>query len=274
VSQIYDLYSGGIKKKLRNYWAAWLPTTRYELGDIGEFNGTLFEKVGSLTELGIPFKVAQDTSPSPIDFVSESGVSVNIKAAGETNTAFASVPQGSAGVKIEFGSQGAFVVECPETYEQAMAEPMALEKEVISADRAEKWKHAWAVITRIVTAPSATILISNSSSAGLELSAKADLAAGVTDLGKADLGLSIKSQRGDILKSIGAKDVSPFFQVSMLKGSIVRDRAFGPYSADLIGPTPKPPRLELVRDTEIIRPGPREVKRPRPLKKPREKRGR
>jgi hypothetical protein len=273
MSQIYDLYSGGIKKKLKNYWAAWLPTTRYELGDIGEFNGTLFEKVGSLAELGIPFRVAQDTAPSPLDFVSESGVSVNIKAAGETNTAFASVPQGSAGIKIDFGSQGAFVVECPETFEQAMAQPMALEQAILSAHKEGTWKGEWAVITRIVTAPSATILISNSSSAGLELSAKADLAAGVTDLGKADLGLSIKSQRGDILKSIGAKDVTPFFQVSKLKGSVIGRDTVGPYSGGLIGAKPKPPHLELVRDRDMLPPGHGSVKPPRPLKKPREKRG-
>lgn len=271
MSQIYDLYSRGIKKKLENYWAAWLPTTQYELGDIGRFNGALFEKVGSLAEVGIPFKVAQDRSPSPIDLVSESGVSVNFKAAGETNTAFASVPQGSAGVKIEFGSQGAFLVECPETYEQAMAEPMALEKAVISADRAGTWKHEWAVITRIVTAPTATILISNSSSAGLELSAKADLAAGVADLGRADLGLSIKSQRGDVMTSIGANDVTPFFQVSRLKGGVVRDTVLEPYSGDFIGAKPpsKPPRLELVRDRDMLPPGPGPVRPPRPVRRPR-----
>lgn len=217
MSEICDIYSMGIKKKLKNYWAAWLPTTRYELGDIGVLNGYYFEKVGSLAALNIPFTIAEDNSPSPIELVSESGVSMAFKLAGEVNTALASVPQGHAGLKIDFGSKGAYVVQCSATYEPGIADPMTLQGKIIDAFGGGRWQSDWAVITRIVTAPTGTILISNSTNAGLELSAEADLTAGLADLGKAELGFSLRSQRGDIIKSMGAQEITPFFQLAMLK---------------------------------------------------------
>ncbi len=103
----------GIKNKLRNYWAAWLPSTRYELGDIGVLNGYTFEKRGSLRGLKIPYSVVTPSNPSSLEMISGSGVSVTLKASGELNQAFESLPQGKAGIKIEFGAEGAFVVQCP-----------------------------------------------------------------------------------------------------------------------------------------------------------------
>jgi hypothetical protein len=68
-----------------------------------------------------------------------------------------------------------------------------------------------------VTAPTATFLISQSSNSGIELSANADLKMGIADLANAELGLDIKSQNGGIIKMIGAKEVTPFFQLGRLK---------------------------------------------------------
>jgi hypothetical protein len=212
VANICNIYSKGIKEKLSNYWAAWLPTTRYELGDIGILSGYRFEKIGSLTELKIPFTHAVSNSPNPIELVSASGVSFALKLAGDINEAFANIPKGRAGVKIDFGSEGAFIVECPATYEPAVADPMALQAKIIDSFAEGQWQADWAVIVRIVTAPTATILISNSTSAGLELAAEADLSAGLVDIGKSEVGLSVRSQTGEIMKMIGARDVTPFFQ--------------------------------------------------------------
>ena len=52
MAELVELYSKGIKTKLANYWAAWLPGTRF---DIGILNGHLFEKVGTLEELSFKY---------------------------------------------------------------------------------------------------------------------------------------------------------------------------------------------------------------------------
>ena len=217
MANICDIYSTGIKRKLKNYWAAWLPTTKFQIGDVGILNGKYFEKIGSLKELKIDFKIEEDTSPSPIEIVSESGVSINFKIAGETNTAFPNIPAAEAGVKFKFGSAGAFAISCPESFEPMLAEPMALQEKIIDAFNKKIWQGEWSVITRVVTSPSATIVISNSKDSELELSSKADLKAGLADLGKANVEFSMKSQTGDMIKMIGAKDVTPFFQLASIK---------------------------------------------------------
>jgi hypothetical protein len=214
---ICDLYSMGIKNKLRNYWAAWLPSTHYELGDIGVLNGYTFEKKGSLRGLGISYSTATPPNPSPMELVSGSGVSVTLKASGELNQAFESLPQGKAGIKIEFGTEGAFVVQCPQTFEPAIPDLMALQTSVLKAFEKGKWDTDWVVIVRIVSAPLGTILISSSSNSQLELSAETDLTAGIADLGKSQAGIAVRSYRGDMIKMIGAQDLTPFFQVATLK---------------------------------------------------------
>lgn len=214
---VCDIYSKGIKRTLKNYWAAWLPSTRFQLGDIGILNGYYFEKIGSLRELNIQFEIDEDSDSSPLEIVSESNVSFTMKLAGELNKAFSHVPQANAGLKIDFGAQGAFIVQAPDTYESAIGNLFSLQSQIIAAFRDGRWEKDWLVLVRIVTSPSATILISSSSSAGLELSTEANLSAEPVELGKAELGLAVKFQRGDIIKMIGAQNVSPFFQLGKLK---------------------------------------------------------
>lgn len=224
--QISEIYSKGVKQKLKNYWSSWLPSTAFKLGDIGELNGYVFEKIGSLDELGIPFAVEDDTSPSPIELLSESGVSVKLKLAGEVNEAFVNVPKGDAGIKLGFGNKGSFVVSCAETYEPAILDIMALQKRILNLYSKGKWNPEWNVITRIVESPRATIIISNSSNSELELSAGADLAAGILELGKAGVDIQLKSQRGDMIKVIGGSELTPFFQLGAVKKRIFKEPKF------------------------------------------------
>ena len=60
MTELVELYSKGIKRKLANYWAAWLPDTRFAIGDIGTLNGYLFEKVGTLNELKLKYYAETD----------------------------------------------------------------------------------------------------------------------------------------------------------------------------------------------------------------------
>jgi|ERR1035437_6773551 len=65
MAELVELYSKGIKTKLANYWAAWLPGTRFDIGDIGILNGHLFEKVGTLEELSFKYYAESTVSIRP-----------------------------------------------------------------------------------------------------------------------------------------------------------------------------------------------------------------
>jgi hypothetical protein len=220
MTELVELYSKGIKRKLANYWPAWLPGTRFTIGDIGILNRYLFEKVGELEELGLKYYAQPTDNSSPLDISSESDVSVSFKAAGETNSSFAHVGAAEAGLKIEFGAQGAFILQAPETFESEMGDRLNLQRQIIGAFNRREWEKDWLVITRLVTASSATVVISKSSNASLELSAKVNLSGAAAGLGAADAGISIKHQHGDTLSMICGKNVTPLFQLSRLKTSI------------------------------------------------------
>lgn len=217
MTELVELYSQGIKRKLKNYWAAWLPSAQFGIGDIGTLNGHLFEKVGSLRELRFKYYLEPDSDPSPLDLTSESGVSLSFKAAGETSSQFAHLGAGEAGLRIEFGSEGAFILQAPETRDSEIADRFNLQRQIIEAFANGNWDKDWLVVTRVLKAASATVLVSRSSNASLELSAKANLAGNLAALGAADAGITVKHQQGDTLTMIGARNVTPLFQLSRLK---------------------------------------------------------
>jgi hypothetical protein len=212
-----ELYVSGIKRKLGNYWAAWLPTSTFHLGDVGVLNGRFFTKVSSLQDLGISFEAEHGLGVGSIDYVSETGVSIYLKLAGETNPFLPSIPETSAGIGVEFSFGGAFVVQIPETHEQTIKSVLSLQSQIIPAFKDGRWEKNWAVIVRIIEAPLGTFLISNSSESKIEISVKSDLAFGIAELGTAEASLSVRSQKGDILKILCAKNISPFFQIAQIK---------------------------------------------------------
>lgn len=220
MAELVELYSKGVKRKLKNYWAAWLPNTRISVGDIGTLNGYLFEKATSLRELNLKYHAEPDGDPSPLDLTSESGVALSFKAAGETSPSFAHVGSGDAGLKIDFGSEGAFILQSPETRDSEIGDRLNLQRQIVQAFERGDWQKDWLVVTRVLKAASATVLLSKSSNASLELSAKANLAGDVAALGSADAGITVKYQQGDTLTMIGARNVTPLFQLSRLKTGI------------------------------------------------------
>ena len=216
------LYINGIKEKLKNYWAPWLPSSKYSLGDVGILEGNLFKKLSSLKDLSISFDESQSNELGLIDYVSESGVEVSFEASGQVNTNVANIPEAKASINIRFTSMGAFVVQIPKTNEVSIDNLLSLQGSIISAFKSGLWDKNWVVITKIINAPFATFLISNSSKSNVEFEIEGDLNHGLAELGNAQAQLSLRSQTGDILKIIGAKDVTPFFQLSKLRFPIGR----------------------------------------------------
>jgi hypothetical protein len=237
MTEVVDFYSRGIKRKMKNYWAAWPSWTRYNLGDVGVLNGHVFEKEATLAEIGIAYSVQEGADASPLDISSESGVTLEFKLAGQTNSAFTSIVEAEAGVKVEFGQTGAFIIEAPEIFESEVTERLALQKDIIRAYRDGRWEKEWLVITRLVRAPSATVLISRSSDAALEVAATANLSAVVTALGDANAGITVRKQHGDTLNMLCGENVTPLFQLSRLKTSFFAPPKFSIKSMGPIDPS-------------------------------------
>ena len=233
-----ELYVEGVKKKLKNYFCAWLPNHTLKLGDVGILNGKFFTQVTTLDKLGIPFEVREDDSPTPMDFTSDSGVSFSFKLGGETNAELTSIPQAKAGIGISFGKQGSFVVKAEKTYEPSIEDSASLQKAILSAAKNKTWDRRWAVIYRIVNAPTATIIISNSAESNIELAANSSVSAAELDIGNANLELGIRKKTGDVFHMINAENVSPFFRLARIKKKFPFGKSHVGYQSpsDLLNP--------------------------------------
>jgi hypothetical protein len=222
MSEICDVYSEGIKRKFRNYWAAWKPDSQYKLGDIGTMKGQIFEKCGSLEDMNVSFTASQAARPSPLNLSSDGGVKMSIKAVGETNNAFPNIPAAKAVCKIAFSKQGAFVIQCPETYERSFDSLLRVQDRVMDLYNQKLWEMNWHVISKIVYAPTGTILISDSEVSEAEFLADVDLDTALGALGKANVGMTRGNWSGAILETVGGNDLTPIFQLTKLKRRVVR----------------------------------------------------
>lgn len=212
-----ELYVNGIKKKFANYFAAWLPGEKLRLGDVGVIKNNLFTRITSLEHLGIKFTERPDESSTPIDYVSESGVSVFFKTSGEINPSLPNVPEANAGIGVEFSHEGAFIIKSPSSYEPSIENLAQLEKNIINLYGRAQWQSEWVVITRLVQTPVASIIVSNSSKSKVEFTAEGNIPLASLDLGNADLNFGLKSQTGDVIKFIGAQNLTPLFKVAKIK---------------------------------------------------------
>lgn len=211
------LYLKGIYNRF-SYLATWLPNANLRLGDVGLQQGDAFKQMTTLTDLGIPFRMRKGANTIDFTYTSESGVTVKTKAAGEV-AAGTSLPLGQAGISIQFSREGAFLFQAVGCSIEEIDDKVALGQAVIKLVKNETWNPSWAVVDMLVRADTATIMVSNSGFAGLDLTAKAPVA--VANLANVDTGLSVSSQTGDIIRFIAAKGLAPLFRLSKMKQSFL-----------------------------------------------------
>lgn len=217
-----EMYIKRVKSKLINYFAAWMPNEPLELGDVGLLEKNLFTRVTSLADLGIAFEIRDDPHSTPIDIVSNSDVSMSFKVAGAISPKLPNIPEAEAGIGLEFGKKGAFIFKAENSFAPSIKNIAQVQEKVLQAHQDGKWNRKWAVIVKLVKTPKATIIISNSSSAKLELQADGGVSLANLDLGNAELKFGIASQQGDLIKMIGAENISPFFQLAGIKERIFK----------------------------------------------------
>jgi hypothetical protein len=149
------------------HFAAWLPNTKVQLGDVGVVEGKYFKQMTTLKLLGVSFKKRIGGKPLVFNDDLTGGMQVRVKASGEISAGTAlSVAQ--AGVSIEFANEGAFLFHAVGCYADEIEDKAAVGQALISLQK--KWDINWAVVDTIVRAGSTTILVSNSRTARLDRS--------------------------------------------------------------------------------------------------------
>lgn len=264
-----DLYINGIHKKF-GYLAAWLPGQTIALGDTGVMEGKAFRRLACLADQGIAFMERIDRGPVPLDHTSAAGVTIGLNAAATA----AGAPPVQGSVAVRFDQKGGFVFRAQGCLGRSISDPIDLENQLRAAYDDGRWDLSWVVVTEVVHAESATIVISNSDQAHLQMSVRGSLEAAKASLASAKAGLHVESQSGDMTSFIAQRGLTPLYRVSRLKRGLffapprfdaVRSGGEGDPGDEAPAPAPHdpfgPPRTEelvlsLVTFSELPSAGP------------------
>jgi hypothetical protein len=227
-----------------SYLATWLPNLPLQLGDVGTLQNDEFKQMTTLKDLGITFDICTSATPVDFTYTSDSGVRLITKLAGEA-AAGTTLPVGEAGISMQFSNEGAFVFEAIGCTVAEIEDKTALGQAVFKLLGQKKWDSSWAVVDTVVRADSATIVVSNSANATLDLTAKTPIT--VASLAKVDAELSVNSQSGDVIRFVAARGLAPLFRLSRVKHSFLsgflgtREFTFG-------GPTAATPAKAILAE--------------------------
>jgi hypothetical protein len=177
-------------------------------------DGVTFRRLRNLKDLGISFDVLPDENASALDIVSGEGAVITFKAAGQTNQALPNIPAASAGVGVDFGREGAFVLQADDVHEPSISDIVKLQQDILEAYKAGIWELGWKVVVKLTRTTNAVILVSQSAHAKAEISASGDVPVGSFKLTDASVKLAMAHTSGDIIRVDRGQEVTPLFQLA------------------------------------------------------------
>lgn len=218
MAKAWEQYSNEMFKKF-GYLATWTPGVQLELGDVGVIKDRLFTRITTLKNLGISFQVRPDTSKEAQKHSSSGSVSITFKAAGKIPQAGSVLTEAEAGFSIEFKKSKSTVYEALGCVAPSIDDQVAIGKKILELAAQGEWNKDWAVITELVVADSATVLISNSSSSKIELTASGNVVAGTVSLADVNAGLQIAFSKDMQTVLVSQAGLTPLFKARAIKSN-------------------------------------------------------
>lgn len=223
MSSSVDSYANSMYDKFKPYYAAWPPNTPLRLGDIGTFQGKLFQYRSNLETMGVRFGI---NPPSvPIDQTHSSGYKFELN---QSISAQAKAAGIKAQAKLSFDSSGAFVFEAMNCVQHEIADKLRLAEELTRLFREKLWDKDWAVIESLYEVEKATIIVANNQAGHLEVSANADFPVGNLPLVRTQGALTVTFQSADFSQYIARQGLTPMFGLYRVKWIEIIKRAFAP----------------------------------------------
>lgn len=197
-----DEYARDIRQNLRLY-ANWPWGEPAALGDFGFVNNEMLIRAGNLSDLGVAFKVREDSTGDQVDYRSKDAVDVTFTAKGKA----AGGEVASAKVSIGFKQQSAVFLNLADCTMESISNLAALTPVFERLVKKGKWNPNYRFVSRIARAGSSTIAISSGSKGSLVLQAAADVKQ--IDLADASVKLGVASESNVGLKVICRAGLTP-----------------------------------------------------------------
>jgi len=209
-----DVYSKEVHSQLKRY-ATWLPTEEVKVGTVGQLQGKIFVPLSDLKTFGISANVVKDPSTQAAYKFMSSGtkeVALDASAGGVATSAGI----GAAKLNISFSREHSVYFSLAGCAGYAIDDLVNLGHSVLEQLNKQKWQLDYVVVTRVVTAESATILQAESKGAAIELEGDTS-GTSVADLLKAGASVKVKSQSSVGLSIVAKRNLTPLLRLAGVK---------------------------------------------------------
>ena len=156
-----------------------------------------------------------------IDFGTESGVNIEAKISGDAQIPNSRLSLEDTGLVIEFENKASYLLKTGGTKVHFIENIAELGKKVNTLYTQKKWNRNWFIITQLIEAERATLLISKSRNSKIELKAKGSLdSISEDDLVSADVNFSVLTKKEMNTNIIGKE--GPYFPLFKANGVRVK----------------------------------------------------
>jgi hypothetical protein len=184
---------------------------------VGIFANSGFDRLTSLEKLDISFDVRESESTGQVSYSTEGAVSVHFKAQGEVPPPFSQLTQAEAGVIVEMGRASATLFQAADTRLRSIDDQAALEKRILELYKFGAWDQRHFVVTEVMDATAATILISSSADARAEFMASGKATIGALNLADLSAGLHIQHKRNLHTEIVARGGLVPLFRARSIQ---------------------------------------------------------
>lgn len=208
---MYETYLRETSDNL-GYLATWIPTEQLEVGTVGVLKDGRFHRETTLASLGVTAAVAPPgTSMGHLKHYSAGQVSVSFKTAGEQPVKGSELSIEEAGFTVEFGCENSIVFEAVGCKHERVVDVNDIGNQILQRVDAKLWRLDFIVVTEIIRADSATVLISNNSQARFEATIHGAIGTGMASIGDAKLGVTMKRSRSIGTELVAKANLTPLY---------------------------------------------------------------
>jgi hypothetical protein len=218
MKSLAELYTSELLRE-QNYLANWLPINPIEPGDIGDFVDNAFVKKGSLADCEVAFTIEESPIEADIDYASQGASSISTKLAGKILPVAQFLEAADLGFVVEFNKENAIILKTKNATVKRIKNQLALEPALLKLYKQNILKKGRVVISEIVYADSATILVSKSKDAKVEVKATAKLGNAAVDIADAGFNFTTTNKKNMELQYIAEKGLVIFYRVLGIKDS-------------------------------------------------------
>ena len=198
-----------------SYWATWLPASRIRLGDLGLVRNRVFSPQTSLADLGVSFET-QRSEVLNLQHATRDSVRATFQSAAASQI-IPQIPQGKAGVELAFSKTGGIVFVVKDGRQRRIRNLDAIGLKLLEFIQQGDVDREYALVTHVVDAAAATVLISGSSEATFVTSADVDFQAGLLDLASTSAHFSRVSSKNLETEVIANQGATPLFKLAGFK---------------------------------------------------------